>query len=214
MPRLLDLFCGGGGAAMGYHRAGFEVVGVDNCPQPHYPFEFILADFRDIDYSQFDAVHASPPCQSWTTFKSLYGVERPAHPQHIAPTRLRMRMAGRPYVIENVPGAPLDHPIMLCGSMFGCRTVDGWLRRHRMFECSFPVPQLSCNHPTDMPCLGVYGGGGMANKARRGTAYERREMMGIDWLPSKSLNQAIPPAYTEYIGHHLMEHLKSHGVVS
>ena len=111
--RLLDLFCGAGGAAMGYHRAGFEVVGIDIAPQPNYPFEFVQADAMEFPLDGFDAIHASPPCQAYTALATG------KHPRLIEPMRERLASSGVPWVIENVVGAPLRQPVLLCGSMFG-----------------------------------------------------------------------------------------------
>src|SRR5678815_3968779 len=115
-PRLLDLFCGAGGAAMGYHRAGFEVVGVDIKPQPHYPFEFHQADAMTFPLEGFDAIHASPPCQAFCDLKDMHNAKQ--HDNLLTPIRKRLAESGVPYVIENVRGAPLDGKLRLCGSMF------------------------------------------------------------------------------------------------
>src|SRR5574337_20985 len=126
-PRLLDLFCCAGGCAMGYHRAGFDVVGVDINPQQRYPFEFHQADAMTFDLSGFDAIHASPPCQAYTV---LGGREDLSHyPDLVDAVRERLQASGKPWIIENVPGAPLRDPITLCGAMFGLRRY-----RHRLFE--------------------------------------------------------------------------------
>lgn len=240
-PRLLDLFCGAGGAAMGYHRAGFDVVGVDNRPQPNYPFPFVQADALDpvtwrgrvgiaSGSSLFDAIHASPPCQA-------YSVLRRANPDAvyadlIEPTRELLELTGLPWVIENVPGAPLNYSIELCGSSFGLGAESGdgvkalrmfrQLRRHRLFETSFPILQPQCQHQGE--AIGVYGGGPTgrytfdngAKKDRygrrggyQGTIAEKREAMGIDWMSAAEINQAIPPAYTEFIGAQLMAHISA-----
>lgn len=218
-PRVLDLFCGGGGAGMGYHRAGCDVVGVDINPQPRYPFEFVLADALHvlgqngwvgtlID-EDFDAIHASPPCQAFTSLRTLHPDRD--YPELIAPTRKLLEAVGLPYVIENVPGAALRKPVVLCGSMFGLGTSDRQLRRHRLFECSFPVSQPSCAHHGGV--VGVYGNGGGGehwderghSKGYKGTASEYREAMGIDWMGSnREIAQAVPPAYTEHVGGHLL----------
>jgi DNA (cytosine-5)-methyltransferase 1 len=206
-PRLLDLFCGAGGAAMGYHRAGFEVVGVDIKPQPHYPFEFIQADALDElvlpGFERFDAVHASPPCQAFTRAKHLrtaQGGETEAL-DLIEPTRRLLRRLGLPYVIENVPGAPL-HGVTICGSTFGLK-----VRRHRVFESNVYIPPLPCNHKFQGRPVGVYHvlndhvpqGGTTAS-----TLEEGQEAMGIDWMTWAELKEAIPPAYTKWIGHNLI----------
>lgn len=202
--KLLDLFCGAGGAAMGYHRAGFEVVGVDIKPQPHYPFEFHQADA--LEYcrehgAEFDAIHASPPCQAYTMMQNIRN-NAAAHPDLIEPTRQLLDAIGLPYVIENVYKAPLKAQLMLCGTMFGLRII-----RHRYFEspCFSLVLMPPCNHSD------VYDP--WHNKKRRDSNLFR-EAMGIDWMPdagggrrSGTVSQAIPPAYTEFIGKQLMQYL-------
>lgn len=207
-PQLLDLFCGAGGAAMGYHRAGFEVVGVDINPQPHYPFEFHQADALEFPLEGFDVIHASPPCQRWSSATRLCG--RPeTHPDHLTPIRERLQEAGIPFVIENVYGAPLQTPLMLCGLMFGLKMF-----RHRYFECS-PL-LLAVGHPSHRGkrigegyyCV-VGGGGPWKSKSRggglnNGPLAEWRKAMGIDWMRREELTQAIPPAYTEYLGRQLL----------
>lgn len=203
--RLLDLFCGAGGAARGYADAGFEIVGVDIEDQPHYPFHFIKYDALEfIDkwtpYS-FDAIHASPPCQAYTKARKLQG--KP-HPKLIEPTRERLIDSGLPYVIENVPGAPLVNPTLLCGAMF-----DLLVYRHRLFETNFPLPFALHSHgrkqakmgrpPRDGEVIQVVGH--MSN-----VPYARRAM-GIDWMTQTELAQAIPPAFTRHIGEQLLAHL-------
>lgn len=212
-PVLLDLFCCAGGAAMGYHRAGFDVVGVDIAPQPRYPFTFIQADALTVlswrGYS-WDAIHASPPCQAYSSTSSLHDNE---YPRLIAPVRDLLDATGLPYVIENVAGAKaeLREPITLCGSSFGLG-----VRRHRLFEVfGFDVGLVPpCNHgeqrePIDVTGTGsrrigerTDGAGGNSRKPRNLT--EAREAMGIGWMTRPELSEAIPPAYTEWIGERLM----------
>lgn len=127
--RLLDLFCGAGGAAMGYYRAGFEVVGVDIKPQPNFPFEFHQANALDFPVDGFDIIHASPPCQAHTCLNVMWNAKK--HADFVEPTREKLKASGLPYIIENVPGAPLIDPIKLCGSMFGLGAGPYDLRRHR-----------------------------------------------------------------------------------
>lgn len=207
MPRLLDLFCGAGGAAMGYHRAGFEVVGVDIKPQPHYPFEFHQADAMTYPLDGFDAIHASPPCQAFSDLRSMHNAKR--HPDLLTPTRDRLVSAGLPYVIENVEGAPMRDYIVLCGGAFGLGSGDAELRRHRRFEIE-PRPVLvpPCAHGQRQRVIGVYGGHGRDRRRSVSTqdysTEQRREAMGIDWMNGDELSQAIPPAYTEWIGQRLL----------
>ncbi len=217
---------------MGYHRAGFEVVGVDIKPQPRYPFEFWQEDALEVAADvaarmeglftgggPFDAIHASPPCQAYSVLRRAnIGVE---YPDLIAPTRELLEQTGLPWVIENVPGSPTRHLIVLCGSMFGLGSNGRQLRRHRNFETSFPIMSPPCFHEGE--AIGVYGGGATGRYTfdnggkkdyynRRGgyqgTIAERREAMQIDWMKSSEINQAIPPAYTEYIGRELMQHVR------
>ena len=202
-PRLLDLFCGAGGASMGYHRAGFDVTGVDIEPQPNYPFRFIQADALGELWTGFDAVHASPPCQAYSRLAAMHPERE--YPELIEPARALLCALGVPYVIENVEGAPLHSPLMLCGSMFGLGVERGYLRRHRLFECSFPTMGMSCQHRGR--AVGVYGHGGCSGKHRMLYAPEARAAMGIDWMNRDQLTQAIPPAYTEYVGGWLMRGL-------
>jgi DNA (cytosine-5)-methyltransferase 1 len=207
-PRLLDLFCGAGGAAVGYSRAGFEVIGVDILPQPHYPFDFyegdaigVLRHFREwASGDEFAAIHASPPCQRYIRGGNANPVR---HPDLLAETRKSLVGTGLPWIIENVPGAPMRPDVVLCGSQFGLR-----VRRHRWFESSVPLNPwlLSCNHSE--PVAGVYGhphGGGGAWRGMLPGTHETWAMaMGIDWMTTKELSAAIPPAYTEWLGRQLM----------
>ena len=221
-PRILDLFCGAGGAAMGYHRAGFDVVGVDIELQPRYPFEFIQADamtFCHLFAGEIAAVHASPPCQDHSVSKSTH----PAHGTDwmLDATRDRLVEWGIPWVIENVPGAPMlsapslfgeYHGLMLCGSMFGLG-----VKRHRLFESSIQLSQPQCQHDTQGPTLGVTGHGEQGHVYERFRKLglpvpgqkERAEAMGIDWMDRDTLAQAIPPAYTEFIGTQLLATLEA-----
>lgn len=213
-PRLLDLFCGGGGASMGYHRSGFDVVGVDINPQPHYPFEFIQADAMEFDIDGFDAIHASPPCQAYSRICNGNGRK---YPDLVDDVRARLELSAVPWVIENVEGSPLRWPITLCGTMFGLTSASGlWLKRHRLFETSWAMLAPSCEHPR-RPSIGVYGNGTNSHHRKRLgrniMTEEQREAMGIDWMPRKYLTQAIPPAYTNWIGTRLMDCLRAGRVV-
>jgi len=207
-PRLLDLFCGAGGAGMGYHRAGFDVTGVDIEPQPRYPFEFRQADALTFPLDGFDAIHASPPCRDHTMLATMAG--KVGNGWMLGATRDRLITSGRPWIIENTSKAPMAAHIILCGTMFGLGTGPYELRRHRLFETSglyLLTPQ--CQHRRR--AIGVYGhGGGLDRDNRYGTLANKAESadaLQIDWMIRSELSQAIPPAYTEYIGRALLEHL-------
>jgi DNA (cytosine-5)-methyltransferase 1 len=208
---LLDLFCGGGGAAMGYHRAGFEVVGVDINPHPRYPFEFHQADATTYPLDGFDAIHASPPCQAHSVAVNIrQGSTK--HPDLIAAVRARLIGAGAPYVIENVPGAPLVRPVVLCGLALGLN-----VKRHRAFEASFGLPAApACppGHPGEW--VTVFGGGApkVPDNRRRARADAARLAMGIDWMSRDELSQAVPPAYTQWVGAHLLAAARTDAGVS
>jgi DNA (cytosine-5)-methyltransferase 1 len=202
-PRLLDLFCGAGGAAMGYHRAGFDVVGVDIEPQPRYPFEFIRADAITFPLEGFDAIHASPPCQDHTR---QYVPREHGTGWMLAATRERLSLIAAPWVIENVPGAPMRADLKLCGCMFGLP----YLKRERWFETSWQAFEMRppCHHP-EQP-ISVAGHGTPLHTWKRygSVSLSRaRDVMGISWMSRVELSQAIPPAYTEYIGAQLLGHL-------
>lgn len=216
-PLLLDLFCGAGGAAVGYHRAGFDVIGVDINPQPNYPFEFWNLDALScsVIVERFAAVHASPPCQHYSDLARRNG-NADDHPDLVEATRSRLEGFGLPYVIENVEGAPLVDPVTLCGTMFdGLRVI-----RHRLFETNWllTAPEHPPGHPlvfTHDKRKAHYGrldqdtsfvqvtGGGNATVANKAAA------MGIDWMTGSELNEAIPPAYTEWIGAQLLVQVTS-----
>lgn len=188
-PLLLDLFCGAGGAAVGYHRAGFDVVGVDIAPQPHYiGDEFVRADAMTYPLDGFDAIHASPPCQHYAAVTAWRGA-RGCHPDLVDAVRLRLASTGVPWVIENVREAPLHAAVMLCGSMFGLG-----VRRHRYFEMS-PQPGMwapaPCDHRALLPFM---------HKGERAYA----DAMGCGWMTAKEGREAIPPAYTAYLGQFLL----------
>jgi DNA (cytosine-5)-methyltransferase 1 len=208
-PRLLDLFCGAGGAAVGYHRAGFDVVGVDIVPQPRYPFEFIQGDAMTWPLDGFDAIHASPPCQRYSALSNPT-LNAAAHPDLIAPVRERLIASGLPYVIENVARSPLAGYIVLCGTSFGLRVL-----RHRWFEMSAPplfVPPCAHEGSTiDGTYVGhVEGGRDRYGKQRPNWSMEERQSaMGIDWMTRLELREAVPPAYTEWIGTQLIAVLEA-----
>lgn len=222
-PRLLDLFCGAGGAAVGYHRAGFEVVGVDIKPQPNFPFKFWQEDALWVAGAAgrlaFDAIHASPPCQAFTAYQRTGKVGE--YPDLIAQTRGLLEMTGRPYVIENVEGAPLIDPVVICGTMFDPPME---IQRHRLFETNWQLepPMWPCRHKLNG--RDRYPGG--RSKGRTGSSRglvratieigswdiplaDQQAAMGIDWMTLEELSEAIPPAYTEVVGTQLMAHLKA-----
>jgi DNA (cytosine-5)-methyltransferase 1 len=219
-PLLLDLFCGAGGAAMGYHRAGFDVVGVDIKPQPHYPFEFIQGDAMNppVDLDAFDVIHASPPCQAYSAGARMREGYAKEHPRLIEPVRDLLIKTGLPYVIENVPEAPLLNPIRLCGSSFGISSIEG-VRRHRGFETSVPMMAPPCAHGLHQTVVGVYGDHPEDSVIRKGypairarSVEHAAHVMGIDWMKTwPELKEAIPPAYTEFIGTQLLERLARTG---
>ncbi len=215
-PRLLDLFCGAGGCSVGYDRAGFDVTGVDIDPHPDYPYPFeqadamaVLADRAYLD--RFDVVHASPPCQGYSTLNAL--TPEMARDRLIEDVRGALRGWGGTGVMENVESAPMPDSVVLCGSEFGlgatCR--DGsWhqLRRHRRFESNRLLMGAGGCHHVGQP-LGVYGhgGGGQVTHGYKAWRSEAREAMGIDWMRHEDVVQAIPPAYTEHIGAQLLQQL-------
>jgi DNA (cytosine-5)-methyltransferase 1 len=217
--RLLDLFCGAGGAAMGYRRAGFEVSGVDWLPQPRFPFsfwkagalawlEFYLAEHAWPSGEHYDAIHASPPCQFYSVARNN-GTHEDA--LDLIPTTLGLlRQIDVPWVVENVPGAPLPSSIELCGASFGLGVAEMDLPRHRRFETSFPIMAPPCSHRRGAT-LGVYGHGTNAwhreKIGRNITQREKEQAMGIDWMRRDELSEAVPPAYTEFIGEQIREHL-------
>ena len=208
-PRLIDLFCGAGGCSVGYHRAGFDVVGIDLKPQKRYPFPFIQGDAMrpPVDLASFDAIHASPPCQRYSVATKVWKGRSEQHPDLVGETRDMLRGSGRPWVMENVRSAPFQGATMLCGTMFGLRVL-----RHRLFEGSFfllappHTPHPKGNLTNAHRC---YSTGDSPFVCLAGHNFERKEgekAMGIDWMGSRyELAQAIPPAYTEYIGRQLMQ---------
>lgn len=208
-PRLLDLYSCAGGAGMGYHRAGFEVVGVDIEPQPRYPFEFHQADalkYLAEHGHEFDAIHASPPCQAYSVASQTQRNQGKEYPDLLAPTRDALEALGLPWVIENVPGAPMRADYRLCGCFFGLR-----LRRERWFETSWHHFEMMPTHDHSEPALSVVGHGTPSWVRQKlgfnPTIAMYREAMGIDWTNRDELSQAIPPAYTEHIGRELLAHV-------
>jgi DNA (cytosine-5)-methyltransferase 1 len=208
MPKLLDLFCGGGGASMGYHLAGFEVTGVDIVRKKNYPFTFIKANamdlLNDLEFlNQFDVIHASPPCQVYTSARHLMKAQgkKTSKPDLLADVRKALEAWGGTYVIENVVGAPMGG-VIVCGSSFGLK-----VRRHRKFESNKPLETQKCNHRAQGRPVGVYGS--MNDSIPKGgktasTLIEGQQAMGIDWLGWGSLKESIPPLYTQFIGKQIL----------
>ena len=187
---------------MGYYRAGFtDIVGVDIRPQPRYPFQFVQADAMTFPLVGFDLIHASPPCQAYSRARN--NGCHPHAPRLVEPLQEWLDLAEIPFVIENVPGAPLRNPILLCGAAFGLGARGLELCRHRLFESSIPLRTPGCQH-TPGKTMGVYGHGMNAwHRKKHGFDFSvklQRTAMGIDWMIRAELTQAIPPAYTEYIG--------------
>ncbi len=216
--RALDLFCKAGGTSMGLHRAGFEMTGVDIEPQPRYPFDFVQGDalgYLAQHGHEFDLIVAGPPCQMYSVTK---GLSNKTYPDLVEITRIALIRTNRPYIIENVPGAPLINPIKLCGTMFpGLRVI-----RHRLFECLPPLwfPPGPCQH------WGTASASGRGKKPGNEIGYipgslenfdfitvtgsdyiaaDGRIAMGIDWMVKTELSQAIPPAYTEWLGKQIIK---------
>ena len=207
MRKVLDLFCGAGGASMGYSLAGYEVTGVDIKHGKRYPFTYIRKDVMSLtpeDLQGYDLIHASPPCQTYSATKHLRNAQGKTTSKLdlVKPVRELLIASGIPYVIENVEGAPLIDPVQLCGSAFGLM-----VRRHRLFESSMPLKGTGCNHREQGKPVGIYGsmrdeipGGGHTAK----TMDQAYEAMGINWMIWGELVEAIPPAYTHYVGQQIM----------
>lgn len=207
-PRLLDLFCGEGGCSAGYVRAGFDVFGIDTAKQTRYPHEFLQVDALDflaeVSPGDFDLIHASPPCKSENPLRHLHDVE---HPDLLTPTLAMLRAGTTPWIVENVEATDkMPGALVLCGEAFGLGAVcrDGVyrpLKRHRLFESSLPLMSSGCACSGRQP-VGIYGhgGGGQMTRGYKATLADARASMGIDWMSRRGISQAIPPAYTEYLG--------------
>lgn len=208
--KLLDLFCGAGGASKGYAMAGFEVHGVDLKHGKRYPYTYSRADALNIlqdnkFIQQFDIIHASPPCQTYSITKNLRIAQGKSTSKLdlLEPVRNLLINSGKPYIIENVKGSPLINPIQLCGSFFDLK-----VRRHRLFESNLTLVGTTCNHKKQGKPIGIYGSlrdeipnGGHTAKSIQ----EARDAMGIDWMIWGELVEAIPPVYTKYIGKQIIE---------
>lgn len=203
--KLLDLFCGVGGASVGYAEAGFEVTGVDLKHGKRYPFTYIRANVLDVLQDKefiagFDVIHASPPCQTHSITKHLRNAQGKSTSKVdlIPETRQALILSAKPYIIENVMGSPLHDPIMLCGSAFGLK-----VRRHRIFESNLKLQGTICDHKTQGRPIGVYGSlrDEIPNGGKTAESIEQaREAMGMPWAIWSELVEAIPPAYTKYLG--------------
>lgn len=217
-PKCLDLFCGAGGASMGLHRAGFDVTGVDIRPQPRYPFRFIEGDALTVDLEGFDFIWASPPCQGYGQTQYVVTCATRAYPKVIADTRARLIQSGALWIIENVPGAPLLHPVTICGTALGLPA-----RRHRLFESgAFLFSPGACRHGGGD--YGVYankvtriGTRGQAYVAGSGRTHYRPQTaskkdgcaaLGINWMTMPEMCEAVPPAYSEFLGRQIMRCLE------
>lgn len=214
-PVLLDLFCAAGGSAMGYHQAGFQIVGVDINHQKNYPFQFIQSDvfdFLDKYHYQIikkvNAIHASPPCQAYSQTRFIN--PNKSYSNLIPKTREYLIKLGIPYVIENVPKAPLINPITLCGTMFSLKVF-----RHRCFESNFYIPPIQHNeHKGKTKNSSLYSDPNSEFICVVGNMFlvsEARKAMEINWMIGKELSQAIPPSYTKYIGKYLMQEVTNNG---
>lgn len=204
-PLLIDLFSGAGGCAMGYYRVGFNVIGCDTKKQPRYPFLFYQYDafeFLELAKDIADIIHASPPCQGYSTTKNLSGK---TYPMLIPQTKDLLVNIGKPYVIENVPGSEkeMDHPIMLCGTMFNLDVI-----RHRYFDMWTSIEvDMECNHVKKTAPRGEYDRGQRGYITIAGNNFENKfakKAMQIDWMSKKELAQAIPPIYTQWIGERII----------
>lgn len=220
--KLLDLYCGVGGASVGYGMAGFEVHGVDLKHGKRYPYMYTRADVLEVlrnenFIDQFDVIHASPPCQTHSITKHLRNAQGKSTSKLdlIPQTREALIASGKPYIIENVVGSPLINPVQLCGSSFGLR-----VRRHRLFESNMPIKGSLCDHKMQGRPVGVYGAMGDQPQGRNKvtgtyvyggqvakTVKEAQNAMGIDWAIWSELVEAIPPAYTQYLGTQIKEYL-------
>jgi DNA (cytosine-5)-methyltransferase 1 len=216
-PKLLDLFSCAGGAGYGYSLAGFEVTGVDIDPQPRYPFKFVQSDA--VEYlrehgHEYDAIHASPPCQAFSAMKHMPDAKE--HPELIEPIRELLETFDVPWVIENVVGAPLNDAMVLCGTMFNLGAAGFQLQRHRQFETNFDIEApRGCDH--SKPTIGIYGGHVRCRSTKywRNTGadfpgYDKKAlaveaMGGTHWMTMNQMSEAIPPAYTNYIGRTMRE---------
>jgi len=224
MRKALDFYCGAGWATRGMQMAGFHVTGVDIKPQPRYCGDaFIQADALSVSLDGYDFVWSSPPCQAHTVLKKMWNAK--PHVDLIPQTRAKLKAWGGPWIIENVVGAPLFSPVLLCGTMFNLGAGEAELRRHRLFESNCFLLGPECQHRLSR-VVGVYGGhgrdrrrrpksvgvyghsGGASRQGQEFSVTERREAMGIDWMMGTELSQAIPPAYSQFLCQQILEQLE------
>lgn len=231
LNKVLDLFCGGGGAAMGLHRAwpDAEITGVDINPQKNYPFKFVQADAMTFPLEGYDFIWASPPCQGYSIMRNLPWLKGKEYPMLIEPTRERLRAVGVPYIIENVMGAQRKAKMAagwLCGTMFGLPFY-----RHRLFETNWPWMQPG--HESHKTVIGSQATGRPRrtetyilpsivsdwNSGHKGNGAQRvgaavghaagwkvaASAMGIDWMKREDFTQAVPPAYSEFLARQFHE---------
>jgi DNA (cytosine-5)-methyltransferase 1 len=195
---------------MGYHLAGFDVTGVDINPQPRYPFAFVQADAMTFPLDGFDAIHASPPCQDHSSLARTSGIHGTGW--MLSATIERLAASGVPYVVENVPGANMPGALVLCGSEFGLEDGSFALKRHRLFISNvFLVGAGGCFCRSSKNIIGIYGdlrtndrGSGRGPRRMRAGVDRARWLMGMPWASGPELTQAIPPAYTRFIGEQLL----------
>lgn len=216
---LLDTFCKAGGCSVGYHRAGFEVVGVDIEPQPNYPFKFFKMDA--IEFIQkygkdFNVIHASPPCQAYSRSTAKFRKDGKTYPDLIEVTREVLNQTGRPYIIENVPGSKIRPDIKLCGEMFGLLVIRWrWFELHDIFMLQPGKPQIKKNMVTNGERVSVFGNGNYrTSKNNKLPVFKKSTVkdtwayaMDINWMTVKEMAEAIPPAYTEYIGNNIIDQI-------
>ena len=209
-PICLDLYCGAGGCSVGYDRAGFHVIGVDIKEQPNYPFTFIQSDALEFDIPDWvDFVHASPECQRFSVTRHIGTMNIDNYGDDIEPIRAKLKATGKPYVIENVPGAPLDNPIVLHGTMFGLKVV-----RKRLFESNVflmapdqPIGKTFTNAASGYSSF-ANGATHISVAGKNFNPHDARKAMGIDWMSTrKELALSIPPAYTHYIGDQIISYI-------
>lgn len=197
--KLLDVCCGAGGCSVGYARAGFEVIGCDLFPQPEYPFTFIQTNALEIDFAPYDIIHLSPPCPRFSVATRFNPGKAESHEDLLTPLRVKVLASGKPYILENVVGAPLHKPIRLCGTMFGLRVY-----RHRLFESNLPI--VAPTHPKHLYRSTRPGRIPQAHEfwcvaGHFGNKQAAAEVLGVEWMSKrKNISDAIPPAYTYYLG--------------